>query len=56
MNKQKSPAGSSGKSSTQAEEKQAVKKDNKQGKDAASHQKAGTGEDAGGGKKQARKH
>jgi len=56
MNKQKSPAGASGQPAAQDEEKQAVKKDSRQGKDAASHQKAGKDEGAGGGKKQARKH
>lgn len=58
MNQQKSTAGASRQSSAQGKDKDKDKleADSRQGKDAASHQKAGKDEGAGGGKKQARKH
>lgn len=60
MNQQKSTAGASRQTSAQDKDKDKDKDkpaaDSRQGKAAASHQKAGKDEGAGGGKKQARKH
>lgn len=56
MNQQKSTAGASSQSSAQGKDKDKPASDSRQGKDAASHRKAGKDEGAGGGKKQARKH